>query len=118
MISYQQFRQNKTAFTKAQTEQPVVLRTANGYVVLGATGIYTVTVAADYSVACTCTAGKHGKMCYHASAALLAQLEAEAEAQAVAAKFDEAEVDHELRETVELYCATGHGYSDADYQTI
>ncbi len=98
MISYQQFRANKTAFAKAQTEQPVVVKTANGYVVLGATGIYTVTVAADYSINCTCTAGTHGKMCYHASAALLAQLEAEAEAEAEAAKFDEAEAAHEQSE--------------------
>ncbi len=118
MINYQEFRTKKSCFIKAQTEQPVVIKTANGYVVLGATGIYTVTVTADYSVGCSCTAGKYDKFCYHAASALLAQLEAEAEAEAAAAKFDEAEADHELREAVQDYCAAGHGYSDADYQVI
>lgn len=78
MISYKRLRTNKWAFCKAQIEQPVVLKVGNGYVVLGASGIYTVTVAADYSVACTCTAGKYDKFCYHAAAALLAQLEVNA----------------------------------------
>jgi hypothetical protein len=94
MISYQQFRQNKKCFTKAQAENPVIVKTANNYVVLGASGIYTVTVAADYSVACSCTAGKYDKFCYHAASALLTQLEAEAEA----AKFDAEEAAHEQSE--------------------
>lgn len=98
MITYQNFRQNKNCFTKAQQARPVVLRTGNSYVVLGATGIYSVTVTGDYSVACSCTAGKYDKFCYHAASALLAQLEAEAEAAAVAAKFDEEEAAHEQSE--------------------
>jgi hypothetical protein len=79
MILYNEFRTKKSCFTKAQNQSPVVLKTGNGYVVLGATGIYSVKIAEDYSVSCTCTAGKHGKFCYHAAAALLAQLETEAE---------------------------------------
>jgi hypothetical protein len=118
MITYNQFRQNKAAFEKAQQQNPVVLRTGNAHVVLGATGIYTVNITADYSVACSCTAGKYDKFCYHAASALLVQLAEEAEAEAVAAKFDEDYVDHELQVAVQDYCATGHGYSDADYQTI
>jgi hypothetical protein len=98
MIGYQQFRGNKPAFTKAQQETPVVLRTGNAHVVLGATGIYTVTITADYSVSCSCPAGKYDKFCYHGAAALLAQLEAEAEAEAVAAKFDAEEAAHEQSE--------------------
>jgi hypothetical protein len=88
MISYNELRTKKTCFEKAQQQNPIVLRTANAYAVLGATGIYSVTITEDYSVSCTCTAGKHAKFCYHAASALLAQLEEEASA-------TEAEVAHE-----------------------
>jgi hypothetical protein len=79
MILYTQFRTNKGAFEKAQQQCPVVLRTRNGYAVLGATAIYSVTITEDYSVSCSCIAGRHNKFCYHVAAALLAQLETEAE---------------------------------------
>jgi hypothetical protein len=80
MISYNEFRAKKTCFEKAQTQNPVVLKTAaNNYIVLGATAIYSVKTTDEYSVDCNCPAGKHGKFCYHAASALLAQLETEAE---------------------------------------
>jgi uncharacterized protein (DUF488 family) len=98
MITYNQFRRNKTAFEKAQTENPVVLKTGYGYIVLGAAAIYTVSITADFSINCTCTAGKHNKFCYHVASVLLCQLEAEAEAAEAAAQFDAEEAAHDESE--------------------
>lgn len=91
MISYQQFRANKTAFAKAQQASPIVIKTVSAYVVLGATGIYSVFINHEYSVGCSCPAGRHGKFCYHAAAALILHLN-----EAVA--FDEQEAKYEERE--------------------
>jgi hypothetical protein len=93
MINYNEFRTNKTAFTKAQNEKPVVLPAAAGYFVLGATAIYNVQIGDNYSVSCTCTAGRFGKFCYHAASALLAQLELEAPHAEAAAEYEQSEMD-------------------------
>jgi hypothetical protein len=98
MISYKEFRRKTAAFEKARRENPIVLKTANGYVVLGESGIYAVSITAERAIDCSCLAGSHDKFCYHAASALLAQLEAEAEAQAQAARFDAEEAAHETSE--------------------
>jgi hypothetical protein len=101
MIRYQDFRENKAAFLKAQNQRPVVIKSyAAGYIVLGATAIYTVKIAEDYSVSCTCTASQHYKFCYHAASALIQHVE---EAEAAAASFEAAAKDFEESENERLY---------------
>jgi hypothetical protein len=106
MISYNQLRQNNAAFVKAQQENPVVIHTGSAYAVLGATGIYSVNINADYSISCSCSAAKHGKFCYHAAAALVTQLKEEAETDCQYAAHEEAKMRI-------LEGAAGEG--DADY---
>lgn len=99
MISYKELRQNKTGFTKARAENPVVLKTAQNayaYAVLGATGIYAVSITADYSIDCSCQAGKHNQMCYHVAAALVEHLIEAAEADA---EYEQREMERHERPT-------------------
>ncbi len=101
MIRYQDFRENRATFQKAQNYRPVVIKSYTaGFIVLGESGIYTVKIAEDFSVSCTCTAGTHYKFCYHAASALIQHVE---DTEAAAASFEAAAKDFEESENERLY---------------